>query len=96
MNSAITIMSHPNASFAGARDLRTAQDGILLAVSRTPLHCAARRLREEGVAVVDFETLQPVDLLRGRVLVAVAASFGATRLIDNILLDIPRSSGDTP
>ena len=49
-----------------------------------------------ALGVVDFETLQPVDLLRGRVLVAVAASFGATRLIDNILLDIPRSSGDTP
>jgi hypothetical protein len=46
----ITLISHPNAAFAGARDLYTAQDGILLAVTRTPLYCAARRLREEGMA----------------------------------------------
>jgi hypothetical protein len=50
MTNDITLISHPNASFAGARDLRTAQDGLLLAVTRTPLLCAARRLREEGMA----------------------------------------------
>lgn len=61
MNSTITIMSHPNASFAGARDLRTAQDGILLAVSRTPLHCAARRLREEGFADSTVVTIRDAD-----------------------------------
>jgi pantoate--beta-alanine ligase len=37
-------------------------------------------------AVVDAETLQPVARLQGTVLVAVAVKFGATRLIDNILL----------
>jgi hypothetical protein len=61
MNSAITIMSHPNASFAGARDLKTAQDGILLAVTRTPLHCAARRLREEGFADSTVVTIADAD-----------------------------------
>lgn len=43
-------------------------------------------------AVVDFQTLQPVDCLNdvenGQVLVALAVRFGSTRLIDNILLDI--------
>jgi hypothetical protein len=45
----ITLISHPNAAFAGARDLRTQQDGILLAITRRPLFCAATRLREENM-----------------------------------------------
>ena len=50
---------------------------------------AAREARIDYIAVVDFETLQPVDVLRGRVLVAVAVFFGTTRLIDNVLVDVP-------
>jgi pantoate--beta-alanine ligase len=41
------------------------------------------------VAVVDANTLQAIDRLRGRVLIALAVKFGATRLIDNLLVDIP-------
>ena len=37
----------------------------------------------EYVAVVDPETFQPVETVNGRVLVALAARVGATRLIDN-------------
>lgn len=40
-------------------------------------------------AVVDFNTLRPLSRLAGRVLIALAVRFGSTRLIDNILLDIP-------
>jgi pantoate--beta-alanine ligase len=40
------------------------------------------------VAVVDAETLQPVERLSGTVLVAVAVKFGTTRLIDNTLVQI--------
>jgi pantoate--beta-alanine ligase len=40
------------------------------------------------VAVVDASTLQPIDCLKGRVLVAVAAHFGNTRLIDNVQLEV--------
>jgi pantoate--beta-alanine ligase len=39
--------------------------------------------------VVDYETLRPLDRLRGQVLVAVAVRFGGTRLIDNVLLSVP-------
>src|SRR5437879_952260 len=39
-------------------------------------------------AVVDAETLRPLTHLRGNVLVAVAAKFGSTRLIDNLLLSV--------
>jgi pantoate--beta-alanine ligase len=44
--------------------------------------------RVDYAAVVDADTLQPVSDLRGRVLVALAVFFGATRLIDNVLLEI--------
>ncbi len=40
-------------------------------------------------AVVDADTLQPVDKLHGNILLAVAVKFGATRLIDNVLLSVP-------
>ena len=45
--------------------------------------------RIDYVAVVDFATLQPIEILHGRVLVAAAVFFGTTRLIDNLLLEIP-------
>jgi len=50
---------------------------------------AAPGARIDYVAVVDFATLQPIEILHGRVLVAAAVYFGATRLIDNLLLEIP-------
>ena len=39
-------------------------------------------------AVVSAETLEPVDPLRGQVLVPLAARLGATRLIDNVILKL--------
>jgi pantoate--beta-alanine ligase len=41
-------------------------------------------VREDYVAVVDAATLEPVQTVRGRVLVAVAARVGPARLIDNL------------
>jgi pantoate--beta-alanine ligase len=40
-------------------------------------------VREDYAAVVDARTLRPVTVVRGRVLVAVAAHVGPARLIDN-------------
>jgi pantoate--beta-alanine ligase len=48
----------------------------------------AAAARPDYVAVVDWETLAPVERLQGRVLIALAVRFGSTRLIDNILLDV--------
>jgi pantoate--beta-alanine ligase len=42
------------------------------------------------VAIVDFETLQPLERLQGKVLIALAVQFGTTRLIDNVLMDVER------
>ena len=41
-------------------------------------------VREDGIAVVDAGTLQPLRQARGRVLIAVAARVGPARLIDNL------------
>jgi pantoate--beta-alanine ligase len=43
--------------------------------------------RIDYVSIVNFETLRPLRQLEGKALVAVAVWFGATRLIDNVLLD---------
>ena len=44
-------------------------------------------MQVEYVSIVDAETLEAVDRLQGRVLVAIAARLGSTRLIDNIVVD---------
>lgn len=41
-------------------------------------------LREDYIAIVDTESLQPVKTVRTRVLVALAARVGRARLIDNL------------
>ena len=40
------------------------------------------------VAIVDFDSLQSIQRLQGKVLIALAVNFGTTRLIDNRLMDI--------
>ena len=47
----------------------------------------------EYLALVDPETLEPVEEVAGDVLVAVAARVGATRLIDNTLLSRTHPNG---
>lgn len=49
---------------------------------------AAPAARIDYVSVVDFETLRDVSVIRGTVLIAVAAFFGTTRLIDNVIVKI--------
>jgi pantoate--beta-alanine ligase len=56
---------------------------------------AARIQQTQGAlldyaAVVDADTLEPVARLQGDVLLALAVKFGATRLIDNLKLQVPR------
>jgi pantoate--beta-alanine ligase len=49
---------------------------------------AAPGTRIDYVAVVDADRLEPVERLQGKILAAMAVYFGATRLIDNILLNV--------
>jgi len=46
-------------------------------------------IRLEYLEIVDTATLEPPELLRGHLLVAVAAHLGQTRLIDNLLVCVP-------
>jgi pantoate--beta-alanine ligase len=50
---------------------------------------AAHGVEPDYVALVDPDSFEMVATARGRVLLAVAARVGATRLIDNLLIDIP-------
>ena len=45
--------------------------------------------RIDYLVIVHAKTLQPLEALEGRVAILVAASLGSTRLIDNILVDVP-------
>jgi pantoate--beta-alanine ligase len=65
---------------SGERDLR--------AVGRaTRRSLSADEIEPEYVELVSPETLEPASDLDGPVLVAVAATVGRTRLIDNVILD---------
>lgn len=49
-----------------------------------------RRARVDYIGVVDARTLKPVEKIKGKVLIALAAWFGKTRLIDNIIVNIKK------
>jgi pantoate--beta-alanine ligase len=77
------------------RALDAARNSIARGERDAPRLTAAMRetLRAEPLAdpdyveLVDAETLEPVTRLRGACLALVAARFGATRLIDNLLIE---------
>ena len=66
----------------GERDAAVVQRALVAHLARTP------GARLDYTAVVDAETLQPIQRLQGSVLLAVAVKFGETRLIDNMLLQV--------
>ncbi|MDD5562189.1 MAG: pantoate--beta-alanine ligase [Thermoanaerobaculaceae bacterium] len=72
------------AGAAAAGERRGAALEALLAdeVSGEPL------ARLEYAAAVDPDTLQPLENVRGRLLLALAVRVGATRLIDNLLVEV--------
>ena len=46
-------------------------------------------LQLEYAGIVNAETLEELDHISGKVLIALAARLGPARLIDNILVDAP-------
>jgi pantoate--beta-alanine ligase len=76
------------------RSLRSAEDAFHAGerdAARLGENGRAVIAREQGARldyfeIVDPETLEPVDRIARPVLVAVAAYFGSTRLIDNVVL----------
>jgi pantoate--beta-alanine ligase len=83
-----TLADAQQAIMAGERD------AARVAVAARGRLEAAEGVTLEYVAVVDPDTLEDLVRIEGRVLVAVAARVGATRLIDNVLLrDIGGGTG---
>jgi len=58
-----------------------------LAQSGRAVIAQEREVRLDYFEVVDPDTLDPVEAIAGKTLVAVAAYVGSTRLIDNVVLD---------
>ncbi|BDG60514.1 pantothenate synthetase [Caldinitratiruptor microaerophilus] len=79
------------------RALQLARDRILAGerdpgrVKAAMRECIAAepQVRIDYVEIVDAGSLQPVERIEGRVLVAVAAFAGPSRLIDNVTVDVP-------
>jgi pantoate--beta-alanine ligase len=67
---------------AGARHAAPLREVMLAGLAAEPL------CQTEYAEVVDADSFQPLDRLRGRVVLPVAARFGATRLLDNISLTV--------
>jgi pantoate--beta-alanine ligase len=66
----------------GERDGAALQQGLAERIARTPGAVL------DYAAVVDADSLRPLERLRGEVLLAVAVKFGATRLIDNLKVTV--------
>lgn len=52
--------------------------------------CSSELVRPQYVEVVDAETLEPVERIERDAVIAVAAFVGKARLIDNVILRVPR------
>jgi len=66
----------------GERRAETVRQRMLEVLASEPL------ARVDYAEVVDAATLQPLETLRGQVLLAVAAFVGKARLIDNIVVEV--------
>lgn len=78
------------------RSLSTAREMIkagvtnpktIIARMRKIINAAETLSSIDYISIVDADTLEDLSRITGRVLVAVAARFGSTRLIDNITVD---------
>jgi pantoate--beta-alanine ligase len=70
----------------GERSATVVRQDLVRRIESTP------DVRLDYAALVDADSLQPVDPLQGNVLVALAVKFGTTRLIDNVLVFVPPPS----
>ena len=66
----------------GARHAAPLREVMFAGLASEPL------CQPEYAEVVDADTFQPLDRLRGRVVLPVAARFGVTRLLDNLHLTV--------
>lgn len=67
---------------AGERSSKKVIDEITNVLNTEPL------ARVDYVSVVDNENIQPIDTIKGEVLVAIAVYIGTTREIDNFIIEV--------
>ena len=48
----------------------------------------SRQIKIDYISIVDTQTLDELDEVKGKVLIALAVKIGSTRLIDNIVIDV--------
>ena len=65
----------------GERDVQAVRARVLHMIEQTP-ECA-----EDYVEIVDAVSLEPLERIEGRAVMALAVRVGATRLIDNVTLE---------
>jgi pantoate--beta-alanine ligase len=78
------------------RSLREAEEQIrkgereagIIKENISKLILQAKHARVDYVEIVDSKELHPVSIIKDRCLIAVAAKFGKTRLIDNVLVEV--------
>lgn len=76
------------AAFLGQKLVQEGERDTARLVSAMSAHIAAQPLaRIDYVEAVDGVTMEPVETLRGTVLVAMAVYIGKTRLIDNFIVE---------
>jgi pantoate--beta-alanine ligase len=73
-------------------DVEHGERDVARLLARASAVLAARGVQAEYLAVVSADTLAPVTVVAGDALVALAARFGAVRLIDNVLLHAPMAA----
>jgi len=65
---------------AGERQVAVLREKMMSVLTAEPL------AQVQYVAFTDFDTLEEVELIQGKLLISMAVFFGKTRLIDNIVL----------
>ena len=66
---------------AGETDAQAVRKAIIQEIEKEPM------AKIDYVDVVDFDTITPIEIIQGSVLVAIAVFIGKTRLIDNFIVE---------
>ncbi len=66
---------------AGETDAQAVRKAITQGIEKEPM------AKIDYVDVVDFDTITPIEIIQGSVLVAIAVYIGKTRLIDNFIVE---------
>jgi pantoate--beta-alanine ligase len=84
------------AALALIRSLNAAED--LVKAGQSDAAEISRRMRDmieaeplariDYISIVDADTLEELDVVQGKALIALAVFIGKTRLIDNVVLDL--------